>query len=129
MNEVLKTAVIGIVATICVLLIKKDNPAGAYLLTIGTGVLIVLTAVNFMRPIQSFLDELSGAAELSPAILSPLFKVLGIGIVTKIAAESCRDAKESAIGAYVELAGATAALYVTLPLFSAVFSLIRSFAA
>jgi stage III sporulation protein AD len=112
---------------VCVLVLKKDNPAYSFLITIAAGIVILYFAANMIRPVKVFMDELAEVAGLSPAILSPVFKAVGISIVTKITAEACRDAKEGAIGAYAELTGSAAALYVSLPLFSSVFKLIRSF--
>ena len=52
--------------------------------------------------------------------MSPLYKTLGIAIITRVTSEACEDAKEKAFGVYIEVAGAVAALYVSLPLLSAV---------
>ena len=127
MNEVIKTAVIGILAMVFVLLLKKDSPAYSFLITIGTGVVIIYIAVGLAKPILELIYELADSAGLSAAVLSPLMKALGISVVTKFSAEACRDAKEGAIGAYAEMIGATAAIYVSLPLITTVFKLIKSF--
>ena len=63
---------------------------------------------------------LGEAAGLSPAVLAPVLKTVGIAILTHISAEVCRDAKESGIAAFVETAGAAVALCVALPLLRAV---------
>ena len=47
---------------------------------------------------------------------------MGIAIITRVTAEVCRDAKESGIAAFVETAGAAAALFVALPLVQAVLN-------
>ena len=64
--------------------------------------------------------QLGEAAGLSPAVLAPVLKTVGIAILTHISAEVCRDAKESGIAAFVETAGAAVALCVALPLLRAV---------
>ena len=126
MEEVLRAAATGVLAALLVLTLKKDNPSGAYLVTIGAGVVIIWGAVTVLSPIKNLLDELREAAGLSPETLKPLYKVLGIAVVTKMSAETCNDAGEDAIGTYIELAGGAAALYASLPLFSAAFATIRS---
>jgi stage III sporulation protein AD len=77
--------------------------------------------------IKSFIDSLSDYAHLSPAVLSPLLKILGISIITKIGAEAGRDCDAKAVSASIEIAGAAAAVYVALPLISAALKLITSF--
>ena len=69
---------------------------------------------------RALMDELGEAAGLSPAVLAPVLKTVGIAILTHISAEVCRDAKESGIAAFVETAGAAVALCVALPLLRAV---------
>ncbi|MFR3922676.1 MAG: SpoIIIAC/SpoIIIAD family protein [Dysosmobacter welbionis] len=58
---------------------------------------------------RALMDELGEAAGLSPAVLAPVLKTVGIAILTHISAEVCRDAKESGIAAFVETAGAAVA--------------------
>ena len=68
----------------------------------------------------ALMDERGEAAGLSPAVLAPVLKTVGIAILTHISAAVCRDAKESGIAAFVETAGAAVALCVALPLLRAV---------
>ena len=49
---------------------------------------------------------------------------MGIAILTRIAAELCRDAGEGGIAAAAETAGAAAAVLTALPLLRAVLSTI-----
>ena len=53
-----------------------------------------------------------------------MIKTLGIGVVTRIAADFCRDAREGALAGVVELAGTVLALAAVLPLMSAVLELL-----
>ena len=73
------------------------------------------------------MDTLADTAGLSPAVLAPVIKTAGIAIVTRIAAEVCRDAKESGVASFVETAGAMLALAVSLPLLEAVLRTITGF--
>jgi len=124
----MKTAGLAIVAAICVLVLKKDNPAGAYMIALAAILLIAGLAAAFIKPVKTLMDELGEAAQLSPSVLAPLYKVLGITLITRVSSEACRDAGESAIASMTEFAGAAAALYISLPLLSAVFSLICAIA-
>ena len=66
------------------------------------------------------INTICEAAGLSPAVLAPVLKTVGIAILTHISAEVCRAAKERGIAAFVETAGAAVALCVALPLLRAV---------
>ncbi len=127
MDIVIKVAAAGLCAVAAALALKKDNPSGAFLLALGAGVVIVGAGLELFAPVSDFLRELSAAANIGGEHFAILLKTLAISIVAHVSADACRDAGERAIGGYIELAGGAAALYVSLPLLSAVFSLLRSF--
>lgn len=49
---------------------------------------------------------------------------MGLALVTKLAAALCRDAGEGSLAAFVEVAGAAAAVLVALPLLKMVLQLV-----
>ena len=89
-------------------------------LSLAAGALVLTMALGAVESVRALMDELGEAAGLSPAVLAPVLKTVGIAILTHISAEVCRDAKESGIAAFVETAGAAVALCVALPLLRAV---------
>lgn len=127
MEQILKVVAIGILACVLGVSVKKENPTGTLLVSVAAAVVILLFTMSMLAPVKQFIDDLAEAAGLSPSVLAPLYKTLGIAIITKVTAEACEDAKEKAFGIYVEIAGAAAALYVSLPLLSAVFKMISSY--
>lgn len=127
MEQVLKVVAIGILACVLGVSVKKENPTGTLLVSVAAAVVILFFIMSLIAPLMDFIEELADAAGLSPAILAPLYKTMGIAIMTRVTAEACEDAKEKAFGVYVEIAGAVAALYVSLPLISAVFRMISSY--
>ena len=50
-------------------------------------------ALGAVESVRALMDELGEAAGLSPAVLAPVLKTVGIAILTHISAEVCRDAK------------------------------------
>lgn len=96
----------------------------ALVLTICAVTLILALSMTAFRPIRALMDVLAQRAGLSAAVLAPVLKTLGISILSRIAAELCRDAGESGLAAAVEVAGGACALLVCLPLFEAVLGLI-----
>ncbi len=128
METALKAAVAGLTAVAAVLALKRDNPAGAFVLALAVGTVILSATVGIFSPAAEFLSELAEAAGLSGEILGTLLRVLAVASAAHIASESCRDAGERGVGAAIDLAGGAAALVVSLPLLSAVFSFLRGFA-
>lgn len=127
MDQVLKACGIAIVAVLAGLVIKKENPSGALLLSVAAGLAVLMVFLVFIVPILRFVDEVAETADLSPAVVTPLLKTLGISVVTRLSSDACKDAKEGLLSTCVDLTGTAAALYVALPLLQAVLSLTRSY--
>ena len=111
MEDILKIAAAAVAAAVCAVVVKQRAQEVGLVLSLAAGALVLTMAL---------MDELGEAAGLSPAVLAPVLKTVGIAILTHISAEVCRDAKESGIAAFVETAGAAVALCVALPLLRAV---------
>jgi stage III sporulation protein AD len=122
--DIVKIGVIAILAALSAVVVKKQVQELGLVLALAAGVLLLSLSLEALEGVRAFLDLLAETAGLSPAILSPVLKTMGIAIVTKLSAELCRDAKEGGIAAFVETAGAAMALFVSLPLLRTVLSMI-----
>lgn len=124
MESVVKIAAVAIIAALCAVVIKKQVPELGLVLGLLAGALILSFSMPALKSVKELMETLADAAGLSPAVLTPVVKTVGIAILTKLTAEVCRDAKEGGIAAFVETAGAAGALLVCLPLMDAVLSMI-----
>lgn len=124
MESVVKIAAVAIIAALCAVVVKKQVPELGLVLGLLAGALILSFSIPALKNVKELMETLADTAGLSPAVLMPVVKTVGIAIVTKLAAEVCRDAKEGGIAAFVETAGAAGALLVCLPLMEAVLSMI-----
>ena len=120
MEVVGKMAALAVAAALCTLVVRQSAREVGMVLSLAAGAIILTQALGAVEAIRSLMDELGDRAGLSPAVLDPVLKTVGIAVLTRVAAEVCRDAKESGIAAFVETAGAVMALYVALPLMRAV---------
>ena len=124
MDLVIRAVILGLVGSVLCLVIKKNNPEIGLVLALAVALLVVGLGMELVGVILDFVETLQDAAGLSPALLGPVFKTVGIGILTRLAADICKDAGQQAIASTVELAGTVAALYIALPLMQSVFELI-----
>ena len=120
MEVVGKMAALAVAAALCALVVRQSAREVGLVLSLAAGAIILTQALGAGEAIRSLMEELGDRAGLSPAVLDPVLKTVGIAVLTRVAAEVCRDAKESGIAAFVETAGAVMALYVALPLMRAV---------
>ncbi len=126
MDMVIKAAAIGISGAALALLLKKTMPEMAFLLSCATAAAILLLALNKYLGISEFMGELVSASGLSSAVVSPVVKTVGIGLITKLSSDVCKDAGQSTAGTVVETAGTIAGVTVALPLMKTVFGMINS---
>ena len=122
----IKAAAVGVTGAALALLLKKSMPELAFLLSCATAAVILLLALDGYLGISGFLSELVSASGLTGAEVSPVIKTVGIGLITKLSSDACRDAGQSTAGAVVETAGTVAGITVALPLMRTVFGMISS---
>ena len=113
-------AALAVAAALCALVVKREAGGAALVLGLAAGAVILGQVLGAAEAVRALVDELGERAGLSPAVLDPVIKTVGIAILTRISAEVCRDAGESGVAASVETAGAVLALWVALPLLRAV---------
>ena len=124
MPDMVKIAAIAVAAALCAVVVKKNVAELGMVLALCAGAIILSCSLGALEGVKELMDTLADTAGLSPAVLAPVVKTVGIAVLTRVSAELCRDAKEGGIAAFVETAGAAAALRVSLPLLKTVLSMV-----
>lgn len=124
MESVVRLAAAAVAAALCAVVVKQRAREVGAVLALAAGALLLGAALGAIEEVRALADELGELIGLSPAVLAPVLKTVGIAILTRIAAELCRDAGEGGIAAAAETAGAAAAVLAALPLLRAVLSTI-----
>lgn len=124
MESVVRLAAAAVAAALCAVVVKQHAREVGAVLALAAGALLLGAALGAIEEVRALADELGELIGLSPAVLAPVLKTVGIAILTRIAAELCRDAGEGGIAAAAETAGAAAAVLAALPLLRAVLSAI-----
>lgn len=120
--DILKLAALAVTAALCALTLRGRVPELAVALALGAGCLLLGQAVEAMSGVRGLADSLARTAGLSPEIWKPVWKTVGVGVVTRLASAVCRDAGEGGVAAFLETAGSALALFTALPLVEAVFT-------
>ena len=120
-----KAVAAALLAVILSGLFQRDNASMAMVLRIATGVLLLLFGAMLLQPVREYLEQLAEAGDFQQAYLLPILKCTGIGIITQVASSVCKDAGEGSVASMIELGGCIAALFLSLPLFTAVLELIN----
>lgn len=106
-------------------LLLRDSPF-RFLSALCCVALCGILAAELLEPVLDLIDQMTDMAGISRAVFGPVLKAAAIGILSQMAGSFCRDAGEGALAGAVELGGALAILYVSLPLFSAVLDLLET---
>ena len=120
MQSLLQIAVIGLLAVIFTSLLRKNNKELAIVLSLSVCAVIGVLLVQLAEPVVDFLKKLRNISGLDEALMQPLLKTVGIGLLSQISANVCADAGENAIAKMIEVCGGVLALYVSIPLLEAV---------
>lgn len=126
MDGIVSAVGIALTAAVFALLLKKDAPSVAFLMTVAAGLMIFSLAIRGVGEIMDSLGGVLKAAGVESELYLPVVKAVGIAAVVRVAGSLCRDAGQSSLASKLELAGAVAAIAVTLPLFTQVLSLVTS---
>ena len=127
MTILLKAAAAGIAGAVIALLLKRSAPELGLALSVAVSLFGGLLAMELMAGLGDLLETVQEETGLSPAVVGPVMKCVGVGIVTRLSADICRDAGQSAAASAVELCGAACALITALPLILALLSAVREF--
>ena len=125
--ELLKLAALCAVCILPVVLLRKQTPEQALLLTIAILAVAAARCVSLALPLMEELRALFDRAGIEPLYLSILLRTLAAALVTRLCADLCKDGGSQALATTVEAAGAVAALVLAMPLLRAVAELLLGF--
>lgn len=108
---------IALIGAILSLVLRQYRPEFALPVSILTGVFIFLSVISGISPVLKLIEEIADEFGTELVYLGVLIKALAICYITQIASDSCKDAGETAIGGKVEIAGKTAILIISVPMF------------
>ena len=115
-TDIYRIVISAVIAAILALMLKKDNPAFAVLITVVMTVLIVLMLLPGISGIFGVFDEITSYIDISSGHILIIVKIIGIAYTTEFGARICADADEAALAQTVELAGKISIMGVSAPL-------------
>jgi len=122
--DILQVVGLGIVATILTIIIKKDRPEIALLISIMAGISIFLLSVSKLSAILELLNTFTQKINIDARYINTLFKIIGIAYIAEFGAEVCKDAGETSIASKIELAGKLIIAALAFPIIASLLELI-----
>ncbi len=124
MTVLVQAAALGLAGALISLLLKKNAPELALALSLAVCLFGAGLALELFVQVKDVIDLAREQTGLSPAIVSPVLKCVGLGVVTRLAADLCKDAGQGAVASAVELCGAACAIVTALPLIRSLLQMI-----
>lgn len=124
MELLTKAAALAVTAAVIGLVLKKNTPELGFALALAAAGAVLLLAARLGQSVRGAVAGAMEATGLSASLVTPVAKCVGIGVVTRLGADLCADAGQSAAASAVELCGAVGALVAALPLMESFFAMI-----
>ena len=118
------TTLVLITVVLCTAVDKQERDI-ALLVSMITCCIAAMSAISLLEPVFEFLRELDGLAQLQEGFLGILLKVSGIGLITEIAGMICSDSGNGSLGKTLYLLGSATILYLSVPIFQALLTMIQ----
>ena len=119
----------AIVSAVLAVLLRGQSPHSAMLLSIASGVIIVLSLVRNIPDILSSVNEILTAGGIDSGELIILFKVIGICFVTEFTCDCVTEAGLLSLSTNISFAGKILVLLTSLPLFNRIIEVIGTLGA
>jgi stage III sporulation protein AD len=115
---------IGLAGTLLSLAVKAYRPEFSVYISIACGVILFMMVAGRFSEIVSLISEIFDRSGYTNSYFPILLKVLAIAYLTDFVSQICRDAGENGIASKTEIAGKIFILYVSLPVFTSILSMI-----
>lgn len=107
------------------LVIKKSNPELSLALSVIAAAVVTALGASLLEDVLELAELARSTSGLSSAIVTPVIKCIGLGFITRLGSDMCKDAGQSAAASALELVGCAAALSTALPLFRTLLAMIE----
>ena len=129
MTALIAACGLALLAIVFSLVLKKDSPSIAFLLSLTVGVLILYRVFGSVGGTLGRFEQAFAQGGMGQSLYLPVLKAVGVAAVVRVMSALCKDAGLSALAAKLEIAGAILAIALCLPLLEQVLSLVSGWAA
>lgn len=124
---ILQIAIVAIVAVVGIMVVKPFNKDIALVISIGIGVLILISVCDRLYDVVYTFYDISNQAQVDSKSIECVIKVVGIGYLAEFSNNICIDTGNKNIGEKVLFASRIAILLCVLPILQNLFDVIKNF--
>ena len=125
METLWKTIGLVLVSVILGLSIEKTAKDLAVLLSMTVCMVVSGLILTYMKPIVSFLKELSQLGNLQENFIKVLVKSVGIAMLSEFTSWICQDAGNHSLAKTLRMLGTITIVYISLPVYQSLLTLLQ----
>lgn len=122
--EAVQVVIIGIVSTILIVILKKNNAEFGIYIGIAASIVIFFVIIDKLGIILDFISRISSLINISDIYIKILLQILGIAFITEFGAQLCKDAGQQAIASKIEMVGKIMILIISMPVILSIINMI-----
>lgn len=124
--EIIKIAGIGIIGVVISSLLKRDNPEFSLIITVATGMILLVLILSSMTKVVTAFDYLIERTGLDVSLFGGVLKIIGIGYLTEYSSTICVDYGSSSVANKIQLGGKITIFIMSLPIIKALVSAVSA---
>lgn len=113
---IFKIVGIGIISSVLILVIKQEKPELAFLLSLVSGIIILILVVDQIGVIVRLVRQLVARTNVDIMYFNTIIKIIGIAYIGEFGAEITRDAGENALAGKIEMAIKIIIMFLAIPI-------------
>lgn len=122
--EVIKIVGMGLVISLCVVLIKQIKPELSFAVLISGSIIMLSMIFQYFASVFGVLDTIINTTGIDQELFQIIIKIIGIGYIIEFGAGLCNDTGNSSIGDKMVLGGKILILVISLPVVTSLFEIV-----
>jgi len=124
--DIFQIVAIGVIGMILAVMLKRESPLFAILISLAVAVLIFILIVPPLAGLFGLVGAITSYLSSGDQYVSIIIRIIGIAYIAEFGARICEDAGEGAIGAKIEIAGKVLIMGVAAPVIISLVELVVS---
>lgn len=122
--DIVRVVGIGIIGAIIVTLLKTSKSEVAIIVSIATGVVIILSVVSIFSDAFVSIEQIIDKTNVDTSLYLGIIKIVGIGYLTEYSSSICDDLDCKSISNKIKFAGKVIIFALSLPVLNSVINVI-----
>lgn len=122
--EIVKIALIGIIAGVLVVSVKQKQPEIGMQVSIVAGLIIFIYALDYLITAVDYIRDIVTRYDIPYESIMIVLKIIGIAYICEFAVQILKDTGESSLASKVELAGRVFIIVLSLPIITSFMNMV-----